>query len=79
MNQQTFKRLMDKYALAKLKHDWSNYNADDKNRALTGELMELAEAQALNDSGGEHGIFEEALDVAVVALRIAEGECHAAS
>lgn len=55
---------------ARAKHDWTGYTLEDMREALDEELLELARAFRAGDHHGPHGIAAEALDVAVVALRI---------
>jgi hypothetical protein len=56
-----FDQLLREYHAAKAKHDWTGYDGD----AMVGELMEMGEAES-------RGMVREAIQVAVVALRIAE-------
>ena len=63
-----FDQLLREYHAAKAKHDWTGYDGD----AMVGELMEMGEAESRGDVHGPHGMVHEAIQVAVVALRIAE-------
>jgi hypothetical protein len=67
-----FDQLLREYHAAKAKHDWTGYDGDAMANALVGELMEMGEAESRGDVHGPHGMVREAIQVAVVALRIAE-------
>lgn len=67
-----FDRLLNEYYRAKSKHDWAGYDGEAMANALVGELMEMGAAEAQGDIHGPHGMIAEAVQVAVVALRIAE-------
>jgi hypothetical protein len=68
----TLTEFLKKYEQAQLKHSWQGYTPDDMLDALDGEWCELIQAHDSSDVHGPHGVYAEALDVAVVALRIAE-------
>lgn len=68
----TLSSLIREMERAKAKHDWTGYTLDDMGKALTGELLELGEAEARGDIHGPHGMRAELLQVAVVALRTYE-------
>lgn len=72
INVVTLSSLVQEHTRAVCKHPWDGYTLDDMGKALTGELMELGEAEARGDVHGPHGMRAELLQVAVVALRTFE-------
>lgn len=72
INVLTLSNLVQEFNRAKSEHDWTGYTINDMGRALTGELMELGDAEAMGDIHGPHGMRAELLQVAVVALRMYE-------
>lgn len=72
MQPSTLRDFSEEYLRARAKHSWDGYSIDDGVNSIINELYELDAAKADNDLLGEHGVYREALQVAVVAIRVAE-------
>lgn len=65
-------RVMNEVFASIEKHgDWSEYSDDEMAQAITGELIEIAQAMLARDVDGDHGMVRESIQAAACLIKFA--------